>query len=229
MNFHTHSLYSDGKSTIKALVDAALKCDLQFFAITDHFTNSWKAKAISSLDSSALIQDYLEDISNCQEYLTRKNKSLHLYKGIEIDLGSSYDYIMRLISPENFDFILFEYLESFEGLSFIQELVNKWSSSDTLFGLAHFDPSYFLKEDYQTIIDFFQQNHIFYELNSRYIQYFSLKDMDFYQILRKKNIPLSIGTDAHLISRIDDFDIIYERISDFQLEKNVLEFLKLLK
>jgi predicted metal-dependent phosphoesterase TrpH len=50
-NLHIHSIYSDGKNTIKKIVEKSLKLELEYIAITDHFTDSWKARVINTLDS----------------------------------------------------------------------------------------------------------------------------------------------------------------------------------
>ncbi|MGV9198741.1 MAG: PHP domain-containing protein [Promethearchaeia archaeon] len=231
MNLHTHTVYSDGKSTISALVKSALDHKLVSLAITDHFTNSWKANAIPSLDSSSLIGEYLADISACQNLLLEHQKPLKLFKGIEIDLGSSFEYIMDLINPEQFDLILFEYLENFEGLNYVEKLLKTWKpwSTGAIFGLAHFDPSYFSQEDYPIVVDFLQKHNLIFELNSRYQRYFSLKYSDFYKLLKEREIPVSIGTDSHSLARINDFDIIYQRIENLELQKNVSLLLEMLE
>ena len=99
INLHCHSNYSDGKKSINQIVVKALKIGLDYLAITDHFTNSWKSRVIPTLNSFEKIDNYLEEISNCQHYLKLHSKNLQLYKGIEIDLGSSDQFIKHLINP----------------------------------------------------------------------------------------------------------------------------------
>ncbi|GAH35851.1 unnamed protein product [marine sediment metagenome] len=115
LNLHIHSIYSDGRNTIKQIVKKALKTDLDYICITDHFTNSWKADLIPNLNNLDKIKRYLEEISQLKEFLIKENKDLTLFKGVEIDISSSEKYIINNISPNKFDLILFEYLESFDS------------------------------------------------------------------------------------------------------------------
>ena len=69
INLHCHSNYSDGKNSIDEIVAKAVKIGLDFLAITDHFTDSWKSGIIPTLNSIEKIENYLEEISICQNYL----------------------------------------------------------------------------------------------------------------------------------------------------------------
>ena len=111
-NLHIHSSFSDGKSSIKKTINRAAELDFDLIAITDHFTDSWKAKVIPSLDSSLKISNYLQQIDRKSSKLRDSFKNLRVLRGIEIDLESSFRYISELINPADFDIILFEYLES---------------------------------------------------------------------------------------------------------------------
>ena len=90
INLHIHSNFSDGKNTIEQIVKRSLQLELDYIAITDHFTDSWKAW-VSTLKNSLKLSEYLEELSNCQNYLKDNDKNLTLLKGIEIDLSSSGD------------------------------------------------------------------------------------------------------------------------------------------
>ncbi len=57
INLHIHSNYSDGKQTINQIVDKAIKLELDYIAITDHFTNSWKAW-FSTLNNNETISPF---------------------------------------------------------------------------------------------------------------------------------------------------------------------------
>jgi len=129
INLHIHSNFTDGNDSIKQIVKKSLKRGLEIIAITDHFTNSWKASVIPTLNTAEKIDVYLQDISDCQAYLKKQNRSLKLYKGIEIDLESSEDYIKKLIQPEKYDIILFEYLDTVGSIAFIKPIIKKKKKS----------------------------------------------------------------------------------------------------
>ena len=229
-NLHIHTIFSDGKNTIKRVVRKALKLDFEYIAITDHFTDSWKAGVINTLNTEEKITEYLKELSICQNYLKTNNYKLRLFNGIEIDLESSESYIKKLIEPQKYDIIIFEYLESLEGISFVKELINYWkksgliSDSHPVFGLAHFDPSFFIHGALDELISFLKEYSIYFEFNSRYPEFMSQKNVTFFEKLKENNIQVAIGSDSHNLRRLDDFDNIFEILKYFNLE-NKLHYL----
>ena len=234
VNLHIHSNFSDGRNTIKQIVEKAIKLNLNYICITDHFSNSWKSKVIPTLRDDEKIKKYLEEISYFQNYLSKTQLKLTLLKGIEIDLSSSQNYIIKLIEPTNFDLILFEYLESFEGISFTRNILDIWKKSKTdksnfpIFGLAHFDPSYFLYGNLDTLINFLLENDFFFEFNSSYPQYYSRKNELFFEKIKDKKIMISVGCDSHHLSDLANIEEPFEMISYYHLKDNFDRFLKIL-
>lgn len=235
INFHIHSTYSDGKGTIRQIVEKSLKLGLHYIAITDHFSNSWKANVIPTLNSEKKIESYLNEISEWQEYLSDKRERLLLFKGIEIDLGSSINYINKYINPEQFDIILFEYLESPESIAFAKNIIMQWkklrlqNKSFPLLGLAHFDPMPFFQGGLNNLIKFLQDYNIYYEFNSRYSEYYSRKYESFFQKLFEYNIPVTIGCDSHSLKELNDIEEPFEMIIYYNLEKNFKSFFNLIE
>ncbi len=235
INLHIHSNFSDGKSSIKNIVEKALKLDMDYIAITDHFTNSWKAHVIRSLDCEEKINEYLTELSIHQTNLIHNNSKLKLFKGIEVDLESSETFIKELINPNKFEIILFEYLETIEGISFIEEIINYWKESYHLsndlpiFGLAHFDPSYFIYGALDTLMELLKENNIYFEFNARYPEFFSQKYKIFYEELKKRKLPILIGCDSHNTRKLDDIDELIEMIKFYELEDNLMKCLEFLR
>ncbi|MHA2400221.1 MAG: PHP domain-containing protein [Promethearchaeota archaeon] len=231
INLHIHSNFSDGKNSIKQIVGRALEVNLDYIAITDHITDSWKAW-VSKLKNQDIIREYLEEISNCQVSLKRNNSKLTVFKGIEIDLGSSEIFIKKMVQPIKYDLILFEYLESVEGLAFLQNLINFWKvkyptvDNFPIFGLAHFDPAYFIYGYLDTLIQFLEKNSIYFEFNSRYPEYYSLQNEEFFKRLRDSTIPVAIGGDSHSISNLSNTEEPLEMIKYYNLEDNLICLLK---
>jgi histidinol phosphatase-like PHP family hydrolase len=75
LNLHIHTTYSDGKNTINQIVKTAIKLVLDYICITDHFSNSWKSKIIPTLNNLDKIERYLEEISHCQAYISKKKEN----------------------------------------------------------------------------------------------------------------------------------------------------------
>ena len=234
LNLHIHSTYSDGKNSISQIVSSALDKGLDYICITDHFTNSWKADIIPNLNSLDKIEMYLEEIGQFQKYLLDEERQMALFKGIEIDLNSTEKFILNSISPAKFDIIIFEYLESIEGISFIKKILNYWKKNSKnskvfpLIGLAHFDPSFFAIGGMNILIDFLTQNQIFFEFNSSYPQFYSQKYHSFFDQLKKRNVLVSIGCDSHHISRLKDIEEVYDRIKFYELESNLIDLVQIL-
>jgi len=234
LNLHIHSKFSDGRNSISQIVSAALDKGLDYICITDHFTNSWKADVIPNLSSLDKIEMYLDEIDQFQKYLLDEEKQMTLFKGIEIDLGSTEKFILNSISPTKFDIILFEYLENIEGISFIKKIINYWkrntknSPDFPLIGLAHFDPSFFVITGMNILIDFLIENRIFFEFNSSYSQFYSQKYRSFFDQLKEKNVLVSIGCDSHHISTLKDIEEAYDRIKFYELENNLINLIQIL-
>jgi HisJ family histidinol phosphate phosphatase len=235
INLHIHSIYSDGKNSIRDVVDKALNLGLNYICITDHFTNSWKANVIPSLNTKAKIEKYLTELSDLQQELIDYGGKLILLKGIEIDISSSYDYITKLIVPENFDIILFEYLENVEGIGFVKNILLNWEQrysknyEQCLFGLAHLDPSYFEYSSLGTLISFLKKYEIYFEFNSSYPEFYSQRYKFFFKELKANNILVSIGCDSHDLSTLANFHEPLQRIQNYDLELNFARFIKKLE
>ena len=88
-NFHTHSTYCDGKSTLNEIVDHAKEINLISLGFSSHaplpFENKWCMKKES-------LQEYLEEIQ-----LLKQQAGIEIYAGLEVD------YIPDLISPNDFE------------------------------------------------------------------------------------------------------------------------------
>jgi histidinol phosphatase-like PHP family hydrolase len=225
LNLHIHSTYSDGRNSLEQIVNEALRVNLDIICITDHLTDSWKADHIPNLNNLNKIQRYLEEITYLKESIFNQNKSLTLLKGVEIDLSSTEKYIINNISPNAFDLILFEYLETLEGIAFVKKILDHWiskkKSNFPIIGLAHFDPSFFLIKGLDILLDFLKKYDIVVEFNSSYSQFYSPKYEIFYKKLQESGIKVSIGSDAHHISTLNDVEEPYSMIKFYNLEENL--------
>ena len=227
INLHIHSYYSDGKNTIEQIIKKAQKLNYDFIAITDHFSDSWKSNIIKTLDSQEKIQDYLDEIHFYNNYLKKSGSKLRALKGIEIDLGSSFNIVRRLVNPQEFNLILFEYLETYESIAFIQKIIKEWKNNyqlddyQLIFGLAHFDPSNFLYDDFKILLDFLRKYNIYIEFNSNYPQYYSTKYREiFYDKLIPFRIPVATSSDSHYLSQLDGIDGPLSIIEYYELNNN---------
>ncbi|MFX0029559.1 MAG: PHP domain-containing protein [Candidatus Hermodarchaeota archaeon] len=233
INLHIHSNFSDGKHSIHQIVKSALKTELEYIAITDHFTDSWK-EWVTTLKNEEKISEYLEVISICQKLLRERNTKLKILKGLEIDLSSSVNFI-RKINAHKFDLILFEYLQDAETLAFLKNILTFWRKNQEkysrfpILGLAHFDPSYFIYDNLDILIPFLKENNVYFEFNSSYPDYYSRRNEKFFEELRKGNIPVAVGCDSHSIKSLDNIEEPIEMIQYYNLETNFQIILDLLR
>ncbi len=225
LNLHIHSTYSDGRNSIEQIVRSVIETDLDYICIADHFTNSWKADLIPNLNNLDKIKRYLEELTEFKDFLLNENKKLTLFSGVEIDLGSSEKFIIDNIVPNKFDLILFEYLESFEGIAFVKKILNYWKKKYhddfPLIGLAHFDPSFFIIRGTEVLLEFLKEYDIIIEFNSSYPQFYSPKYDIFFNKLKEKGIKVSIGCDSHQIASLEDIENPYKMIEFYDLKENL--------
>ncbi len=234
LNLHIHSTFSDGKDSVRKIVQSALKLNLDYIAITDHFTNSWK-DWVSKLKDIDQISEYLGEITECQNYIREYRKNLTVFKGLEIDLGSSARFIKKNIQVSKFDLILFEYLQDVDTIAFVKNIINFWQRSIRnigelpIMGLAHLDPSYFIHGNLDILISFLKNYTIYFEFNPSYPSYYSRQNEIFFDKLRDNNIPVAIGCDSHSISSIKNIGEPLEMIKYYSLEKNFRILIKILE
>lgn len=236
INLHIHSRFSDGANTVDMIVQRALELQFDYIALTDHFSNSWKAGVIKTLDTYKKINLYLKSISDQNKRLLSQNAELKVLKGIEVDLGTSFDYITKLIHPSQFDLILLEYLNSAETLKFTENLIDSWKErvemkgkALPMLGLAHFDPSYFIHGDLNQLCDFLKKYNIFYEFNSAYSTYYSVKFKELFTKIRDLEVPVAVGADAHHLDELNLIKAPLERIGYYRLNDNYQILIKQLQ
>ena len=234
MNLHIHSTFSDGKDSIRKIVKSALKLNLDYIAITDHFTNSWK-DWVSKLKNIDEITEYLGEITECQNHIRDCGKKLTVFKGLEVDLGSSAHFIKKNIQASKFDLILFEYLQDVATIAFVKNIINFWKRTIRnvgelpIIGLAHFDPFYFIHDNLDILISFLKNYSIYFEFNPSYPTYYSRQNEIFFAKLRDHNIPVAIGCDSHSISSLKNIEEPLEMIKYYNLDNNLRYLIKILE
>ena len=91
VNFHCHSIYSDGSLGVEELLDQAYKNDLKFIAITDHHT----IKAHEYIEKKNIFSKYPEDsfkiVSGIEINCLILGCLVHVI-GLGIDIKSKYLY-----------------------------------------------------------------------------------------------------------------------------------------
>ncbi|HSP70583.1 MAG TPA: DNA polymerase/3'-5' exonuclease PolX [Bryobacteraceae bacterium] len=93
-DLHTHSTYSDGKSTIEEMVDHAAELGYEYIALTDH---SPSQRVAHGLDLDRLEQK-IDEIEHLRK--TRKDRAPHILIGTEVDIlaDGKLDYPDKILA-----------------------------------------------------------------------------------------------------------------------------------
>ncbi|MCD6370049.1 MAG: PHP domain-containing protein [Thermoplasmata archaeon] len=224
MNFHIHTTWSDGIYTPEIIVREAIKRKMEKIAITDHY----QTRKVSSVPKKYL-KMYVEDIQT----LRKKYRDIEIYIGIEVDFSPRTD-IDKLPSFEEFDFILFEYVQDslWEGYPLWMLLdIRKKIESPVI--LAHNDLlRNFRNSDIHALLRVLEADKIGIELNTN-LNYTKLGDFYYrlaapiFERVRDFQIPISVGSDLHEeLDLLDEVDDALSFIQELHLEKNLKLFLK---
>ncbi|HUY00195.1 MAG TPA: PHP domain-containing protein [Candidatus Deferrimicrobium sp.] len=209
IDLHNHTTYSDGSLTIREVMEIAKNKNLSFLAITDHFTTSWKQNIISPVTFENINQ-YCSEIRD-----ERTRLRVKCLVGLEIDMESSLADIRRI--PFNqFEILLFEYVDSIIILNKVISLIHEFKPS-ALLGLAH--NSYIRITNLKNFCNILAENNIYFELNARYLNPNDGDLINRLKTLKEYGIRFTIGSDAHDKAQIGNTAIvsaILEKIDGFE-------------
>lgn len=206
-DFHLHSNYSDGLSSIEEMTEVATKNKFTEIAFTDHVRRStnWLKKYVRTIDIVRKKYPNIKVLSGIEAKAISLNGDIdantEFFDIIDIVLGS----IHRIPKGED------EYLLSTEILSNKKRALNLWYESmlklienkyvsviahPTLI-LKRFDIS--LPTEYKIkIAKNAEKYRKIFEVNLKY----NVPDNEFLEILNKNNVELINGSDSH---SVDDF------------------------
>jgi len=197
-DFHVHSNWSDGTSTIEEVAKAARRKGYQYVAICDH---TQSLKVARGLDESRLLKK-LDEIDRVNEKL----KGFRILKGAEVDIktGGGLDYPDRLL--KKLDLVLVSVHSGFKQEKekvtqrIVQALENPYihilsHPSGRLLGQR--EP---YEADWDEVMEAAKRCGKALEINA----YFERLDLDDIRSHKAKEmgIPLAIGTDTHHIDQL---------------------------
>lgn len=208
IDLHVHTIYSDGNATIREAIQTAKEKRLDYLAISDHFTTSWKGSIMNTINFTNF-KKYRNEIKK-----ERECARFNCLIGIEIDMESSLDNI-RKIPFDIFEILLFEYVDSIIMLKNIGMLIQELEIK-AIVTLAH--NSYFKIANLNSFSKLLVENDIYFELNSRYLNRVDQATIQKIIFLKNSGVKFRIGSDAHILSRIGDTSLsiaILEKIDGF--------------
>lgn len=224
MNFHIHSTWSDGLYTPEIIVREAIKKKMEKIGFADHYQTT----KVSSI-SKKYLKMYLEDI----KALRKKYGEIEIYAGIEVDFSPRTN-IDELPDFEDFDFVLFEYVQDslWDGYPLWMLLDLRKRIKPPVI-LAHNDLSRnFGATDIEAFLRVLEADNIGIELNTN-LNYTKLGEFYYrlatpiFERVKEYNIPISIGSDMHEnLELLDEVEDAHSFIQEMHLEKNLKLFLK---
>jgi len=197
--FHNHTNYSDGKSTVKEMADAARAMGHRFFGLGDHSQTASYAGGLTPVRVAAQREEV--------EALKAKLKNFTIFFGIESDIltDGSLDYTDEVL--ETFDYIVAS-VHSIFGLSeaaqterIIKAIENPYTTM-----LGHATGRLLLaregyKVDLTAVIDAAVANSVILEINA-HPQRLDL-DWRYIKYAKDNGAVFSISPDAHHTSDLD--------------------------
>jgi len=198
INFHTHTLYSDGDFTVEEVVRSAYESGLTHVAITDHFETCKIINPLKRMD----FERYVRDIRMTGMKYGGKVKVL---AGVEIDTNPErcdlYELPFDMLN--SLDLVLFEYAEDpLQGGIPLSELRTLSRGLNVPFGLCHWDMDrIFERRDPEWLATKLCEIGAFVEVPTskhymRHGRYLYEHSERFYRAFSGK-VRVSIGTDMH--------------------------------
>ena len=234
VNYHNHTVFSDGSFLPGVIVEAAVRGGMDAVGITDHCFSGGKLGP----DNPAQVEKYIGAVEDVRD---RYDGRIRVAVGMEVVFGSNMadrgiprDICSRL------DFILFEYVGLYKGFG-LDELVSIRKQFDCRVGLAHTDIDIaFESLEREKLADILEEANIFIELcpSLRNMRVMIDPDdrrkihtappyrcsLDFYRLLKGRGVGLTIGTDTHEdISDVCNIGDAVDFIDQMGLWENVLE------
>jgi histidinol phosphatase-like PHP family hydrolase len=234
INYHNHTVFSDGGFLPAVIVAEALAKGLEAVGISDHCFSGTKLGP----NDVPSVESYIGAVDKVRE---RYGGKIRVAAGMEVAFGPNMaeSGIPRRVC-NRLDFILFEYVGLFKGFG-LDELVAVRRHIDCPVGLAHTDVDLaFPDVEREELADVLEKEDIFVELcptrrNMRvalhpvdgeelYIKPAYRCNIEFYRLVRESGIGLTIGTDTHdNLSDVADIGDAVDFIEEQGLWENVLK------
>ena len=204
VDLHNHTIWSDGKNNIEALIENSINHNISAIGITDHYYTG-KCPSISP----SKLNKYINKLTQSKNKFAHKIKVL---RGIEInclpfeDLDKiNYNYMNKL------DYVLLEYLEYLNESISLEDISKFINNFKIKVGLAHTNLIKFanrysnLEEGLREILKFIKNNNIFWELNiNSYSDHYynflvdSNEDIKLLKkLLKEYDVEVTVGSDTH--------------------------------
>ncbi len=222
-SLHSHTTYSDGELTPIGLLAKAKIEGLQILGISDH---AFAGKLQDDRQITNKLDIYLDELNG----LKTSFQDIDLLIGAEIECDTSSLHPSQLPFDilNEFDYLLFEYINDEFGGRDISEIVQIRNKLQIPIGLAHNDLQRNFEGRENEIAKILSDNDIFIEIcqsegrrNSRLAIIDDLEQrLDYYKLFSKKliealskwQVKVVIGTDTHYGDAVSEINDAYQFI-----------------
>lgn len=194
-DLHIHSSYSDGDSSVNAIVQRAASLKLKTIAITDHF---WP-----SMGSRKGGINFIEQRRHEIETSRNDYPELTILDGAEVDIQSNGDLAPVAGGLEQFDIIIGSFHWYTDSTRWASALVKALKRKEFQI-LGHWDGylSSYREEDGRIAAEALADSGVAIELNGRY----SVEHTGFLEIAKSFGCVFSLGSDSHDVSTVGSLD-----------------------
>ncbi len=194
-DLHIHSDYSDGTSSIEAIVQRAALLKLKTIAIADHF---WPSMGSRKGGANIIEQRRREIDTNRREY-----PDLTILDAAEVDIQSNGELAPVAGGLEQFDLVIGSFHWMIDSTRWASALVQALKKNQFQI-LGHWDGylSSYREEDGRIAAKALAEAEVAIELNGRY----SVEHVGFLDLAKSFGCVFSLGSDSHQVSTVGDLD-----------------------
>jgi len=212
-DLHIHSSYSDGASSVNAIVQRAASLKLKTIAITDHF---WP-----SMGSRKGGINFIEQRRHEIETSRNDYPELTILDGAEVDIQSNGELAPVAGGLEQFDLIIGSFHWYTDSTRWASALVQALRKNQFQI-LGHWDGylSSYREEDGRIAVEALADAEVAIELNVRY----SIEHVGFLEIAKSSGCIFSLGSDSHDVSTVGSLNFQEKLASSMNL--NIMKIKK---
>ncbi|MFW9845923.1 MAG: PHP domain-containing protein [Candidatus Thorarchaeota archaeon] len=188
---HIHTDFSDGSSSVRAMVERGVKLRLGTIAIVDHFWPSMGARK----GGISLVKERRETI----ELLREEYPQIKILEGVEVDIGSDGSLAPVAGGLEQFDLVIGSVHWGSDSRHWASAVTGA-AERESFDILGHWNGylTSYRQEHGAMVAETLAMNDIAVELNSRY----ELRYEEFLSLTRDKGCMFSVGSDSHHESEV---------------------------
>ena len=206
-DFHVHSSYSDGASSIEEIVQKANSLKLVTIGISDHFWPSWGSRK----GGKGIIENRRMEIKDAR----MAYPGLKLLDAAEVDIQSDGSLAPIAGGLKQFDLVIGSFHWGSDSTTWVSSLKKALRRKEFQI-LGHWDGylSSYKEEDGQLAVEALAEAKVAIELNGRY----KSENIEFLELAKDIGCIFTFGSDSHHVSTVGQVDYQSKLASDLGLK-----------